>query len=77
MANLFVAPVVTADCVGTTTGGLAMPWFKCKKIAASPVTTNCVNMRLFTVTCPTINQQCNKISNAYLASVTLCRQNIF
>ena len=77
MADQFVAPVVANDCVGTTIDGEAMPWFKCKKVAANPVRTECVNMRLFYVTCPKLNQLCNKLSNAYVASVVVCRQNLF
>jgi len=77
MASQFVAPVVANDCVGTSTEGNPLPYFKCKKISADPVTTECVTMRLFYVTCPKLNQLCNKLSNAYVSSVTVCRQNLF
>ncbi len=77
MASQFVAPVIANNCIGTTVDGSAMPWFKCKKIAASPATKECVNMRLFYVKCPKLNQLCNSLSNAYVSSVTVCRQNLF
>lgn len=77
MASQFVAPVIANDCVGTSVDGEALPWFKCKKTAADPVVTECVNMRLFFAKCPQVNVLCNSLSNAYVSSVILCRQNIF
>lgn len=77
MASQFVAPVVANDCLGTSVDGDPLPYFKCKKIAANPVRTECVTMRKFYVTCPKLNQLCNKLSNAWVASVVVCRQNLF
>ena len=77
MASQFVAPVIANDCVGTTVDGEIMPWFKCKKTAATPVVTECVNMRVFFANCPNVHVLCNSLSNAYVSSVILCRQNIF
>jgi len=77
MASQFVAATVALNCIGTTAAGELAPQFKCKKIAANPVRTECVKMKLFYVTCGKLNQQCNNLSNAYVASVVVCRQNLF
>lgn len=77
MASQFVAPVVANNCIGTDVDGNPMPWFKCKRTAENPVNTQCNNMELFYATCPKLNQLCNKLSNAYVASVVICRQSLF
>lgn len=77
MASQFVAATVSNNCVGTSVGGEAAPKFKCKRTSADPVVTKCNNMELFYVTCPKLNQLCNKLSSAYVASVVICRQSLF
>lgn len=77
MADLFKAATLANNCVGTNVDGNPLPRFTCKKTGATPVKTDCINMRLFNVSCPKINQSCNTLSNAYVAAVILCRQNIF
>lgn len=73
----FVAPTVSNGCLGTSTDGEPLPWHKCKKLLANPVTTECVTMRLFFTSCPKLNQLCNQLSSAYVAAPTVCRQNLF
>jgi hypothetical protein len=36
-----------------------------------------ITMRLFYAKCPKVNMLCNKLSNAYVAAVTVCAQRLY
>lgn len=74
-----VTPVSANKCKGTFADGTPNTKFYCYKgldEEGDPVYT-CATWRLFRVSCSKINQQCNSLSQAYVAASTVCNQRLF
>lgn len=72
-------PLPPNHCRGTNADGTPDNEFYCLKEIdndGNPVY-SCVTMRYFKVTCTAINQQCNSLSGAYVAAVTICNQKLY
>jgi hypothetical protein len=66
-------------CRGVFADGTPDTRFKCVKSIdeeGNKVYT-CTTKRLFRVSCPKVNRQCNARSEAFVAAVTVCNQRLF
>jgi len=73
--STFVAPVVANHCIGTDIDGNALYYMLCQNDATD--TKQCVTMKKFLASCGPGQYNCSAISSAYVASVTVCNQNLY
>lgn len=74
-----VIPTPARQCKGTFANGEADIRLKCVKSLddeGNKVYT-CATWRYFRVTCSKVNRQCNSLSGAYVAAVTVCNQRLY
>lgn len=74
-----VTPLPGNGCKGTHEDDTADIRLKCKKTEdddGNPVY-NCSTMRYFRVNCSKLNTQCNTLSGAWVAAITVCQQKLF
>lgn len=74
-----VTPVPSNGCLGTFADDSVNRQLKCQKSVdddGNPVYT-CATWRLFKANCPSTTRQCNTLSTAYVAAVTVCAQRLF
>lgn len=71
-------PTPGNGCIGTYANGDPDIRLKClKETTDDGDVFNCSTMRLFRVNCSKINRQCNSISSAYVAAITVCSQRLW
>lgn len=80
MSYPVIAPTPIGNhCIGQNADGTVNRQFRCVKmfdVDGTPIY-NCVGMRYFLVNCPAVNQLCSNTSGAFVASVTVCGQQLF
>ena len=69
-----VTPTPGNHCTGTFLNGDLDLRLKCMK---SDGTNTCATWRYFTVNCPKVNSQCSTRSGGFVASITVCAQNLW
>ncbi len=69
-----VTPSVANHCVGTDINAEPDIRLKCRKSNGSMT---CATWKYFYVQCPKVNQSCSSLSGAFVASTTVCSQNLW